>query len=160
MPGSAAMTAVYLALRHQDPPGLRGLFALLIRGRLVTGFPHAGIVTAEALYHSTLSDGVHQAPAPAEGWLLLPTAVPYDAAMARIRQRLGLRYDLLSLAAFLLPWRVRDSMADYCYEFAYYVLTGQKPTGRVTAETLLLLVAVMQAGQTTTEGPHHGAARS
>lgn len=151
------MRTVYLALRHQDPPGLRGLFSLLIRGRLVTGFPHAGIVAAEALYHSTLSKGVHQASAPADGWLLLPTSVPHDVAMDRIKQRLGLRYDLLSLAAFVLPWRVRDSMADYCYEFAYYVLTGQKPTGRVTAETLLVLVAVMQAGNTETKGHDHAA---
>lgn len=143
------MTTVYLALRHRDPPGLRGLFALGIRVRLVTGFPHAGVVAGPTLYHSTLADGVHpqSAPTAADGWLLLPTTVSYEVAMQRIRQRLGLRYDLLSLAAFLLPWRVRDSMSDYCYEFVWFVLTGQKPTGRVTAEALAVLVAQQLAEQ-------------
>ena len=58
------MTTVYLALRHRDPTGLKGLFAKLIRWRLVTAYPHAGIVIGAALYHSTLADGVHVQDAP------------------------------------------------------------------------------------------------
>lgn len=50
------MIAVYLALRHRDPTGALGLFAKLIRGRLVTGYPHGGIVTGATLFHSTLAE--------------------------------------------------------------------------------------------------------
>lgn len=140
---------VYLALRHRDPPGLMGLFAGLIRWRLVTGFPHGGIVADATLFHATLAKGVHPlaAPSSADGWLLLPTAVPLDLAMERIGHRVGRLYDWLSLLAFVLPLQVRWSRADYCYEFCWYVLTGQKPTGRVTAEQLLALVAQQLAQQ-------------
>jgi hypothetical protein len=137
------MNTVHLALRHRDPAGLRGLFAKLIRGRLVTAYPHGGIVAGVTLFHATLADGVHpqDAPTAADGWLLLPSTVPLDVAMERIRRRLGRRYDWISLLAFLLPVSVRWSRADYCFEFAWYVLTGEEPRGRVTAEQLLALVA-------------------
>lgn len=143
------MTTAILALRHRDPPGARGLFAKLIRLRLVTAYPHAGVVAGATLFHSTLADGVHpqKAPTAASGWLLLPTAVPMDVAMQRIGQRVGLPYDWVSLLAFVLPVSVRWSRADYCFEFVWYVLTGEEPTGRVTAEQLLALVAQQLAKQ-------------
>ena len=143
------MTTAILALRHRDPPGLLGLFASLIRWRLVTGYPHGGIVAGATLYHATLADGVHpqQAPTAADGWLLLPTTVPLDLAMERIGHRVGLPYDWASLLAFVLPVSVRWSKADYCFEFCWYVLTGQVPTGRVTAEQLAVLVAQQLAAQ-------------
>jgi hypothetical protein len=137
------MTTATLALRHRDPPGFRGLFARLIRWRLVTDYPHAGIVAGATLFHSTLADGVHPKdwPATAGGWLLLPTTVPMEVAMERIGHRVGLPYDWPSLLAFVLPVSVRWSKADYCFEFCWYVLTGERPIGRVTAEQLLALVA-------------------
>lgn len=143
------MNTVHLALRHRDPPGWRGLFAKLIRGRLVTVYPHGGMVAGATLFHSTLADGVHpeDAPTAADGWLLLPTAVTMDVAMQRIGRRVGRRYDWISLFAFILPVSIRWSRADYCFEFCWYVLTGQKPTGRVTAEQLLALVAQQLAEQ-------------
>lgn len=143
------MTTVYLALRHRDPPGFLGLFAKIIRARLVTAYPHGGIVACATLFHATLADGVHPqgAPTAGDGWLLLPTTVPLDVAMQRIGHRVGLPYDWPSLLAFLLPVSVRWSRADYCFEFAWYVLTGEKPRGRVTAEQLLALVAQQLAEQ-------------
>jgi hypothetical protein len=148
------MATVHLALRHRDPPGLRGLFARLIRVRLVTAYPHGGIVAGDTLFHSTLADGVHPQAAPQNsGWLLLPTTVPMQVAMERIGHRVGLRYDWVSLLAFVLPVSVRWSRADYCFEFCWYVLTGENPTGRVTAEQLLALVAQQLAGQTQTPPP-------
>jgi hypothetical protein len=147
---------VFLALRHRDPPGLLGVFARVIRWRLVTAYPHAGMVAGATLFHATLADGVHPQAAPkaADGWLLLPVAVPLDLAMERIGHRVGLPYDWPSLLAFALPLSVRWSRADYCFEFCWYVLTGQKPTGRVTAERLLALVAQQLAQPTTTKGAH------
>ena len=146
---------VFLALRHRDPPGFLGVFARVIRWRLVTQYPHAGMVAGATLFHATLADGVHPqgAPTAADGWLLLPVAVPLDLAMARIGHRVGLPYDWVSLLAFALPVSVRWSRADYCFEFCWYVLTGTKPFGRVTAEHLLALVAQHPAQPQTTEGP-------
>ena len=143
------MTTATLALRHRDPPGFLGLFAKLIRGRLVTAYPHGGVVAGATLFHATLADGVHpqEAPAAADGWLLLPTTVPLEVAMERIRRRLGRRYDWISLLAFVLPVSVRWSRADYCFEFCWYVLTGEEPTGRVTAEQLAVLVAQQLAAK-------------
>lgn len=139
------MHTVHLALRHQDPAGFRGWFAKLIRMRLVTAYPHAGVLIGPDMFHSTLTRGVHEETVDTAGWLLLPTPVPYSVAMARIESRLGTRYDWLSLLAFLLPWRVRWSRADYCYEFDWFVFTGQVASGPVTAEALLALVAQMNA---------------
>lgn len=136
-------STIHLALRHRDPPGMLGVFAKVIRWRLVTAYPHGGIVAPGGLYHSSLADGVHlaEAPAAADGWLLLPTTVDATTARQRIAQRIGRPYDWASLLAFVLPVSVRWSRADYCFEFCWYVLTGQAPTGRVTAEQLLALVA-------------------
>lgn len=152
------MTTATLALRHRDPPGFLGLFAKLIRWRLVTDYPHAGIVVGGTLYHATLADGVHAQPAPtaADGWLLLPTTVPADLALQRIGRRMGLPYDWPSLLAFVLPVSVRWSRADYCFEFGKYVCTGEQPTNRVTAEQLAVLVAQQLAAQQQhppTKGP-------
>ena len=142
------MTTVRLALRHRDPSGLRGIFPKLIRWRLVTAYPHGGIVAPGGLYHSTLADGVHLEDTPADdGWLLLPTTVDVETARHRIAQRIGRPYDWASLLAFVLPVSVRWSRADYCFEFCYYVLTGKTPTSRVTAEQLLALVAQQLADQ-------------
>jgi hypothetical protein len=139
------MHTVHLALRHQDPAGVRGLFAKLIRMRLVTAYPHAGVSIGADMYHSTLTHGVHDDTVDTVGWLLVPTPVPYSVAMARIESRMGTRYDWVSLLAFLLPLRITWSKADYCYEFVWYVLTGQQHSGPVTAESLLALVAQLNA---------------
>lgn len=140
---------IYLALRHTDKPGPHGLFAKVIRWRLVTAYPHGGIVLRQHLYHSTVADGVHLEDAPMErdGWLLLPVDVDEYTASKRIAQRLGRPYDWLSLLAFVLPVSVRWSRADYCFEFCWFVLTGENPTKRVTAEQLLALVAQQLAEQ-------------
>lgn len=43
------MRGVYIALRHEDPKLPEGVFAKLIRWRLVTQFPHGGIVIGDTL---------------------------------------------------------------------------------------------------------------
>jgi hypothetical protein len=139
------MHTVHLALRHQDPAGARGLFAKLIRMRLVTAYPHAGVSIGASMYHSTLARGVHHDAVNAAGWLLVSTPVAYEVAMARIQRRMGTRYDWISLLAFLVPFRITWSKADYCYEFVWFVLTGEVHKGPVTPESLLALVAQLNA---------------
>ena len=68
-------------------------------------------------------------------------------ARKRIAQRLGRRYDWISLLAFVLPVSVRWSRADYCFEFSGFVCDGVKPAARVTAEQLLALVAQQLAAK-------------
>jgi hypothetical protein len=139
---------VYLALRVVPPPGFwQGVFAALTRWRLVTAYPHAGVVVDGQLVHSTLAHGVHAAGLDATQWLLLPTIVPMHVAVDRISHRMGARYDWISLLSFVLPVPIRWSKADYCFEFVYYVLTGQASTGLVTAEQLLAVAAQQMAAQ-------------
>jgi hypothetical protein len=46
-------------------------------------------------------------------------------------------YDVFSLLAFVGPG-VRVSWMHYCFELCYRMMTGRKPTSRITAEILLL----------------------
>lgn len=128
-----------LALRHRDPPGLRGLFALFIRWRLATHYPHAGIVVGADLYEATLAHGVHKTTAPGDGWLLLELDLPADVARARLESRMGTPYDWFSLLAFVLPWRMSWSRADYCYELCWFAMTGENPSRKVIPEDLAIL---------------------
>jgi hypothetical protein len=46
-------------------------------------------------------------------------------------------YDVFSLLAFVGPG-VQVSWLHYCFELCYRMMTGRKPTSRITAEILLL----------------------
>jgi hypothetical protein len=145
---SVKAPTVYLALRVVPPPGFwQGLFAALTRWRLVTAYPHAGVVVDGQLVHSTLANGVHKDIYNLSHWLLLPITTPVDAVRERIGHRMGFPYDPFSLLAFVLPLSVRWSKGDYCFEFCWYVLTGQKSTGLVTAEQLLAVAAQQMAAK-------------
>lgn len=127
----------YLALKHAAPPGLLPkLFHHLTRARLLTDYPHAGIVRGGMLMHSNLANGLHSEPFWPAGWDLFP--LPEDAALpARFASHMGTPYDWFSLLAFVLPWRVRDRSRMYCYEWCWLAMTGEHPSGRVTPEMLL-----------------------
>jgi hypothetical protein len=144
------MSGAVLAMRRTSPPGFwRGLFAAVTRWRLVSRYPHAGVVVADVLMHSTLTDGVHPEPFnSADGWDLYPTSEPAFVVLERFEVVRGWPYDVFSLLAFGPPIRVRDSSRLYCYELCWYLLTGTMPRERVTAEDLLALVAQQQ----TTKG--------
>ncbi len=144
-----AEPAIHLALRRTDPKGLPKLFALATRARLLTQWPHAGIVVGNELMHATLSDGLHSLPFNhSMDW----DTLPLPASMAglvreRFMERRGAKYDALSLLAFLVPWRVSDSQRMYCFEWCWYAMTGANPNWRVTPEQLLWLAAKMNAGR-------------
>jgi hypothetical protein len=130
--------STYLAFKYAAPGGFaKRLFHNLTRARLLTRYPHSGIVKNGMLMHSNLANGLHKEPFDPAGWLLIPItpAVDPDAALDLLA---GTRYDWFSLLAFVLPWRVRDSERLYCYEWCYYVQTGQMPVERVTPEDLAI----------------------
>jgi len=133
------MASVHLALRRTDPTGPPKLFSVATRIRLMTQWPHAGILVGNELMHATLADGLHVEPFsnPAE-WDVLP--LPESLAglvRERYLERQGAQYDAFSLLAFLLPWRISDSRRMYCYEWCWYAMTGANPNWRVTPEQLL-----------------------
>lgn len=127
-----------LALRRTDPPGLPGLFAKATRARLLTQWPHAGMVIDGILTHATLAGGLHMERWNPAGWdvVQLPDSCA-PILRQRYQQRAGARYDALSLLAFVAPWRVSDSRRLYCYEWCWYAMTGANPHWRVTPEQLL-----------------------
>ena len=128
----------FLALKYAKPEGLaKGLFHTLTRARLLTRYPHSGIVVDGVLMHSNLSNGLHSEPFEPSGWLLIPITPAVDP-VAALDLLAGTKYDWFSLLAFLLPWRVRDRERLYCYEWSWYVQTGQMPVERVTPEDLAI----------------------
>jgi hypothetical protein len=133
---------VKLALKHAPPKGLfKRLFHWLTAARLLTHYPHAGIVIDGELMHSNLANGLHSEPFKPEGWELFEVADADGMAMLHFRDFEGTPYDIFGLLAFVLPWNVSDSSRMYCYEWCWLAITGTMPRSRVTPEDLLALVA-------------------
>ena len=128
----------FLALKYAKPEGLgKGLFHDLTKARLVTRYPHAGIVKDGMLMHANLSRGLHKEPFVQGGWVLSPIPdKPWQPGL--FEQWEGTEYDVFSLLAFVTPFAVRDSSRMYCYEWCWLWLTGQKPIERVTPEDLAI----------------------
>ena len=131
----------YLALKHAAPAGLLPrLFHALTRARLVTQYPHGGIVRGDTLMHSTLAKGLHAEPFNPRGWHLFPIPdQPWHEGL--FEHYKGTPYDAFSQLAFALPWRISDSSRMYCYEWQHLWLTGEKRRGRIVPELLLALIA-------------------
>ena len=90
---------------------LHRIFAALTRWRLVSQYSHGGIVVNGYLIHATTRHGLtieRFNPAHA-GWDLFELGTQRDAEVELMFDALGaVKYDWLSLLAFVLPWRVSD----------------------------------------------------
>lgn len=137
-----------LALRRSPDSGQwnHRAAAAIIRIRLMTRYPHAGIVIGDTLHHATASHGVASEPfTGGDNWRLVDVGGDDVAALALFEQEAGKGYDWFSLLAFaLIP--ATDSRRWYCYELAHYLMTGQRPKDRVTPEDLILLAHDMAGG--------------
>ncbi|MGS5088293.1 hypothetical protein ACVC7V_17560 [Hydrogenophaga sp. A37] len=150
---------MYLALRRgaaTDAKWLDHFFIWVIKERLVTDFPHAGIVIGDQLYHATARHGFCKTPYTPERWELWPLGDERDAEVQAKADALiarGTGYDFAELFDFTpLKWVVKvarkvpvlrhwlDNLL-YCYQWCWLALTGCYPTRRVTAEMLLALYA-------------------
>lgn len=125
----------------------------VIRARLVTKYPHAGIVIGDTLYHSTAKQGPHKTTEwHPERWALIDVGgddqkaiyafesiiVKPEGWFRRLVRKITKGYDFASLLAFVgIP--VRDSRSVYCFELCWLMMTGKHPTERVTPESLLEL---------------------
>jgi len=133
------MNMVYLALRKTDSPGfLKGLFSKYTRWRLKTIYPHCGIVVGGRLCHSTFQNNLHWSDFdPAEFDLF-----EIDVSETIIYERFDLvkteKYDWLGLLSFLFPFKLGDKNWLYCYEWAWFALTGNLPEQKITPEILLV----------------------
>lgn len=131
------MTA-YLALRHTSPPGLfPRLFAILTKWRLVTRYPHAGIVIDGVLYESTFKGGVHSGPFDPTGWDLFPLSVDPKLMLKRFESIKGSGYDLFGLLVFVVLLKFGKKRLFYCYELVHFMITGLTSNKRITSEILL-----------------------
>lgn len=128
----------YLALRHTAPPGFfQGIFAKLTCVRLVTRYPHSGIVIDGVLYQSTLAKGVHSVSFDPVGWDLFNVSIAHTLLLDRFNNVKNSKYDWFSLFAFVLPFRITVGKWFYCYELCHYMLVGNVPNQRITPENLL-----------------------
>jgi len=129
--------STYLAMKYAAPSGfIRGLFHRITRVRLLTAYPHSGIVRDGMLMHTNLDNGLHIVPFDPAGWELyeIPSHPKHDDLFDQYE---GTKYDWFSLLAFVLPWNVRDGSRMYCYEWSWLYMTGQNPNERITPEMLL-----------------------
>lgn len=135
-----------LAFEHtrKDPPLSSRIFSLLVRMRLVTEYPHGGIVENGMLRHSNYLQGLHEVPFDPEGWHVFEVPDYVQDGPQLFERFRGSRYDVIGLLAFILPWRARDSSRMYCFEWMWLRMTGEMPGFRVTPEKLLALAMTLK----------------
>lgn len=128
-----------LALRRGPAEGaslVDSIASWIIKTRLVTRFPHAGVVIGENLYHSNGKKGLHVDKLDGADWLLIDIGGDDARALSLFKEFEGSKYDWLSLLAFV-GLKATDSRRFYCYEWCYLAMTGSQYRGRVTPELLL-----------------------
>jgi hypothetical protein len=132
---------VYLAFREgyaSKATLWQKLGVKIIKARLVTKYPHGGVVLDGVLYHANVKNGVHAEPIPTgEVWRLAPTKINPEVFRGWYELVKGKPYDWFSLLAFIPFFKARWSKGMYCYEFQHYAVTGENPSNRVTPESLL-----------------------
>jgi hypothetical protein len=129
-----------LALRKGAAPDATSLgefSAKAIKLRLVTNYPHSGIVIGETLFHATSRYGVMAQPFDPNNWAVFDIGGDDARAIELFKEQEGKWYDWISLFAFVMV-NASDSQRWYCYELSYYMMTGKRPGDRVTPETLLV----------------------
>jgi hypothetical protein len=105
---------------------------------LHTDYPHGGIVVNGTLFHSSFFKGVTEETLNAnEHWEKYEANISLGLAMTRLALVMGKKYDWFSLLSFLPFVKARDSKRFYCWELMIYVLTGEIPRRKVTAETVM-----------------------
>lgn len=124
-----------------DASWLGRLSARLIKLRLVTDYPHSGIVIGNTLYHATSRHGLIEQEFNPEGWRVVEYGGDDVQALRLFAEHQGEGYDWISLLAFIVA-PASDSQRWYCYEWCWYAMTGKRAKGRVTPEMLLELAAV------------------
>jgi hypothetical protein len=150
-----------LALRRGHLPNanlFEKVASKVIERRLVTKWPHAGIVVGEYLYHSSAKGGLKKEIFVNNGnWDLFDCGDEYDnRTIEQFNSRLlkangKVRYDWFSLLAYtpaiyiskVFGNEIRYNKWLYCYEWCYEVLAQKSTKSHVTPEDLLELYIVL-----------------
>lgn len=112
--------------------------AACIKVRLVSAYCHGGIVIGDTLMHATASHGLCSTTFTPERWDLIDLGPALDArGLALFEKHKGAHYDWLGLVPFIEPIPMGSDDKFYCFEWCWFVLTGQRPRGLVTPERLL-----------------------
>ena len=98
----------------------------------------------DGILYDISSHGLHAKKMPEDGWILIPVKATLDVADEFFDMNGVLNYDFFSLLAFQLPLTFKDSSRMYCFEWCWYILTGENPGFKVTPERLLTKVLEMQ----------------
>jgi len=128
--------------------------------RLVTEYPHGGVVIGDTLYHSNAANGLHKTSFTETKWDLFDVGTDGEAAFLEwFGQNEGkLKYGWLKLLGFTtLVWALdllrkvpiigkHIAKTIYCYEVTWVALTGKLPSGRVTPEFTLAKIALKCQG--------------
>lgn len=114
------------------------ILSQLIKWRLVSKYSHGGIVVGDKLLHCT-SKGLIEVPWEYDDtvWDIVDLGNDKDEYVVHLfNQCKGTKYDWFSLLGFILPWRVTNRKAMYCFEWCVLAM-GKDIICRVTPEVLL-----------------------
>jgi hypothetical protein len=127
-----------IAFRKTNTPGFfPGLFNAYTRWSLKTDYAHGGVLIGDQLWHTTTKGVMPETINSLEEWDLFQTDVPDTIALERCTKVHKTKYDLASLLSFKLPIRITDSKSLYCFEFQWYVLTGEHPRKPISPDTIM-----------------------
>lgn len=116
------------------------ILSQLIKWRLVSKYSHGGIVVNDKLLHCT-SKGLIEVPWEYNDtvWDIVDLCNDKDEYVIHLfNQYKGTKYDWFSLLGFILPWRITNRKAMYCFEWCLLAMS-MPITCRVTPEKLLLV---------------------
>ena len=118
------------------------VFSTLIKWRLVSKYCHGGIVINNKIMHCTSKGLVSEDFTITKSdryWDVIDLGNEIDDYVLDLfEQYKGTKYDWFSLIGFILPWRVTNRKAMYCFEWCLLAMGGII-TERVTPENLYLL---------------------
>ena len=115
---------VYLALRKVAPKGFfQKIFWWVTKWRLLTQFPHAGVVIKNDFYgnellHTTVFRGVHSLSKNEycnDDWVFFHVDISDSLVKDRYFSVIGAGYDWFSLLAFVITFRFTKASWFYCY---------------------------------------------
>jgi hypothetical protein len=113
-------------------------YAWVIRQRLASRWSHSAVMIDGIVYQATAKYKVSTELQNPEEFDWYDIGGDDYVYLQRAKKRLGKHYDWFSLLAFIPFVKARNADSDYCFEFCYFVMTGNNPSDKITPEVLLL----------------------
>lgn len=127
-----------IAFRKTYAPTFLGrLFNKYTGWKLKTKYFHGGVVVGDFIYQTTKNGLVCEKFTNKAEWDIFETDVSDIVGEKRLMRFVGIRYDVLSLIAFVFPFKFSDARALYCFEVCWLALTGNNPTEPISPDTIM-----------------------